>query len=45
MKLPVFQHIDCVHPGSLRKCLKADGIQWDAVAHFESTFHWFDIGV
>jgi len=31
MKLLVFQHIDCEHPGSLRAHLKSAGIQWDAV--------------
>ena len=31
MKLLVFQHIDCEHPGSLRKFLSADGIEWQAV--------------
>lgn len=31
MKLLVFQHIACEHPGSLRKFLAADGIEWDAV--------------
>lgn len=31
MKLLVFQHIECEHPGSLRKFLNADGIEWDAV--------------
>ena len=31
MKLLVFQHIECEHPGSLRRFLAADGIQWDAV--------------
>ncbi|MEQ8651356.1 MAG: type 1 glutamine amidotransferase [Kiloniellales bacterium] len=31
MKLLVFQHVDCEHPGSLRQFLKRDGIQWDAV--------------
>ena len=31
MKLLVFQHIDCEHPGSLRRFLAADGSQWDAV--------------
>ncbi len=32
MKLLVFQHIDCEHPGSLRKFLAEGGIQWDAIA-------------
>ncbi len=31
MRLLVFQHIDCEHPGSLRQFLKADRIEWDAV--------------
>ena len=31
MKLLVFQHIDCEHPGILRSFLAEDGIQWDAV--------------
>lgn len=31
MKLLVFQHIDCEHPGILRSFLKEDGIAWDAV--------------
>jgi GMP synthase-like glutamine amidotransferase len=31
MKLLVFQHIDCEHPGSLRHFLEDDGIKWDAV--------------
>ena len=31
MKLLVFQHIDCEHPGSLRQFLRRDGIEWDAV--------------
>lgn len=31
MKLLVFQHIECEHPGSLRQFLKADAIEWDAV--------------
>lgn len=31
MKLLVFQHIDCEHPGSLRRFLAEDGIHWDAV--------------
>lgn len=31
MKLLVFQHIDCEHPGSLRQYLKEDGIKWDAI--------------
>ncbi len=31
MKLLVFQHIECEHPGSLRQFLKQDGIAWDAI--------------
>ncbi len=31
MKLLVFQHIDCEHPGIFRRFLKEDGISWDAV--------------
>jgi len=31
MRLLVFQHIDCEHPGSLRKFLAADGVEWDAI--------------
>lgn len=31
MKLLVFQHVDCEHPGSLRQFLKRDGIEWTAV--------------
>jgi len=31
MKLLVFQHIDCEHPGSLRRFLAEDNIHWDAV--------------
>ena len=31
MKLLVFQHIACEHPGSLRRFLERDGVQWDAV--------------
>ena len=31
MRLLVFQHIDCEHPGSLRSFLAADGIDWTAV--------------
>ena len=31
MKLLVFQHIACEHPGSLRQFLQRDGIGWDAV--------------
>ena len=31
MRVLVFQHVDCEHPGSLRKFLAEDGIEWDAV--------------
>ncbi|MCB2094220.1 MAG: type 1 glutamine amidotransferase [Rhodobacteraceae bacterium] len=31
MKLLVFQHVSCEHPGSLRRFLKRDGIEWTAV--------------
>ncbi len=31
MKLLVFQHIDCEHPGKLREYLARDGIDWTAV--------------
>lgn len=31
MKLLVFQHIDCEHPGQLREYLAADNIDWQAV--------------
>lgn len=31
MRLLVFQHIDCEHPGSLREFLAGDGVEWDAV--------------
>ena len=31
MKLLVFQHIACEHPGSMRQFLKRDGIDWDVV--------------
>jgi len=31
MRLLVFQHIDCEHPGILRHFLKEDGVNWDAV--------------
>ncbi len=31
MRLLVFQHIDCEHPGSLRKFLAGDGLDWHAV--------------
>lgn len=31
MRLLVFQHIECEHPGSLRQFLARDGVEWDAV--------------
>lgn len=31
MRLLVFQHIDCEHPGMLRKFLAEDNVEWDAV--------------
>ncbi len=31
MRLLVFQHIDCEHPGRLRDFLAADGVEWTAV--------------
>ena len=31
MKLLVFQHIACEHPGSMRQFLKRDGVDWDVV--------------
>ena len=31
MRILVFQHVDCEHPGSLRQFLAEDGIEWDAV--------------
>jgi GMP synthase-like glutamine amidotransferase len=31
MRLLVFQHIACEHPGSLRRFLRRDGIHWDVV--------------
>ena len=31
MRLLVFQHIDCEHPGYLRNLLARDGIPWDAI--------------
>ena len=31
MRLLVFQHLDCEHPGILRQFLKDDGIDWRAV--------------
>ena len=35
MRLLVFQHLDCEHPGIFRSFLKADGIAWDTVAFYE----------
>jgi GMP synthase-like glutamine amidotransferase len=31
MRILVFQHIECEHPGSLRRFLATDNIEWDAV--------------
>lgn len=31
MRLLVFQHLDCEHPGRLRDFLAEDGVAWDAV--------------
>lgn len=31
MRLLVFQHIACEHPGSLRNYLREDGVEWDAI--------------
>lgn len=31
MRLLVFQHIRCEHPGSLRQFLAEDGVEWDAI--------------
>lgn len=31
MRLLVFQHIDCEHPGRLRDFLRADSVEWTAV--------------
>lgn len=31
MRLLVFQHIECEHPGSLRGFLAADGFEWQAI--------------
>ena len=31
MRILVFQHVDCEHPGSLRKFLADDGVEWDAI--------------
>ena len=31
MRLLVFQHVECEHPGSLRRFLARDGVAWDAV--------------
>lgn len=31
MKFLVFQHLDCEHPGSLRRLLNRDGITWEVI--------------
>ena len=31
MRILVFQHVDCEHPGSLRQFLAEDEIEWDPV--------------
>ena len=31
MRLLVFQHIECEHPGMLRTFLREDNVTWDAV--------------
>ena len=31
MRLLVLQHLDCEHPGVLRRFLAADGVEWEAV--------------
>jgi hypothetical protein len=31
VRLLVFQHLECEHPGVLRRFLAADGVAWDAV--------------
>ena len=31
MRLLVFQHVECEHPGKLRDFLRDDGVEWDAV--------------
>ena len=31
MRILVFQHVDCEHPGSLRQFLAEDGVEWDAI--------------
>jgi len=31
MRLLVFQHIDCEHPGQLRQYLRQDGVDWTAI--------------
>lgn len=31
MKILVFQHLHCEHPGSFRDYMRADGIEWDTV--------------
>jgi GMP synthase-like glutamine amidotransferase len=35
MRLLVFQHLDCEHPGIFRSFLETDGIDWDTVAFYE----------
>ena len=29
MRILVFQHIECEHPGMLRNCLAENGVEWD----------------
>ena len=31
MRILVFQHIECEHPGMLRTCLSEHNVEWDAV--------------
>ncbi len=31
VRLLVFQHVECEHPGQLREFLRADGVEWTAV--------------
>ena len=31
MRILVFQHIECEHPGMLRNCLSEHNVEWDAV--------------
>ena len=31
MRILVFQHIECEHPGMLRTCLSEHDVEWDAV--------------